>query len=69
MKKLKQTTKRYLMSSLVTFVGAFSATLLLSIDSIQLSSFTDGAIVGVIFTAIRAGVKALLELIVSKYGK
>jgi len=69
MKKIKSTTKRYILSSAVTFVGAFSATLLMQIDSIELSSFSDGAIVAVLFTAIRAGVKALLELTVSKYGK
>jgi len=56
---LKQ--KRYLVSSLVTFLTAFLTVILAQIDGITLESFKDGAIVGVVFTAIRAGIKALLE--------
>lgn len=54
-------TKRYLWSSLVTFIAAVVVVLLSEIDNITLESFKDGAIVGVLFTALRAGVKALLE--------
>ena len=66
---MKKSTKRYLISSAVTFGAVFAGSLLLNIDNIELSSFTDGVAVAVLFTALRAGVKAVLELIVIKYGK
>jgi hypothetical protein len=63
---MNETTKRYLISSLVTFLTAFAGVILIDIDKITLSSFSDGAIVGLVFTAGRAGVKAVLEFLLSK---
>jgi len=58
---MSQTTKRYLISSLVTFFTAFSLAVLPVIDSITLDNLYSGALVGVLFVGARAGVKALLE--------
>lgn len=65
-KIMSETTKRYLISSLITFLTAFAGVILIDIDKITLSSFSDGAIVGLVFTAGRAGVKAVLEFLLSK---
>lgn len=58
---MKETTKRYLISSGVTFITTFCVVLLANIDNITIESFKDGAFVGIMFTALRAGVKGLLE--------
>lgn len=58
---MKQSTKKYIVSSVVTFISAFALAILPTIDSLSVSSFTDGAIVAVMFTGIRAGIKALIE--------
>jgi len=57
--------KRHLISAGVTFITAFAATFLLSIDSISLESIKDGSVIAVLFTAIRAGIKGLLEMTVN----
>ena len=61
---MNKTLKRYIVSSLVTFATAFATVLLASIDSITLETIKTGAVVSVLFVALRAGVKALLESLV-----
>ena len=61
----KQTMKRYVISSLVTFLTGFSIVLLGEIDNITLESFKDGSIIGVAFACARAGVKAVLEYFIN----
>lgn len=63
----KENIKRYLISSGVTFITAFCVVLLANIDSLTLESFKDGAFIGIMFTALRAGVKGLLEFIVANF--
>lgn len=60
----KENIKRYLLSSLITFVTAFAMVVLSQIDSITLESFKDGSLIGLLFVAIRAGFKAVLELVI-----
>jgi hypothetical protein len=62
---IKATTKRYLISSLVTFFTGVGVVLLSQWDSISLQAFKDGTIVGVVFVAVRAGFKALIEYLLS----
>lgn len=62
---MNKTLKKYLISSLITFVTTFAIALLASIDSITLETIKTGAIAGVLFTAARAAVKSVLEYIVS----
>lgn len=57
----KDNIKRWIISSGVTFLTAFSTVLLLQWDSVTLDSLKDGSLVGIAFTATRAGVKGLLE--------
>jgi hypothetical protein len=52
---------KYLVSSGITFLASVVMVLLSQWDNITLSSFMDGSIVGIVFVAIRAGVKALFE--------
>lgn len=61
---MSQTTKRYLTSSLITFFTAFSLAVVPVIDSITLDNLYNGALVGVLFVGVRAGVKALLEFLI-----
>lgn len=62
-------TKKYLISSLVTFLTGFGLTFLAQIDSITLSSFKDGTLVALIFVACRAAIKALIEWCLSETAK
>lgn len=64
---MKQTILRYFMSSIITFLAGVAMVLLASWDQITLESFKTGAIAGVAFLAIRAGVKALIEMFLTWY--
>lgn len=63
---MKQQYKDLLISSLITFVTGIAVVLLTEIDSLTLESIQTGAWVGILFASVRAGVKAVLQLIVSK---
>lgn len=59
------TIKRYILSSAVTFTGAFLT--VLSVDFNQITNpqtLTFGVIVSLILVAVRAGAKAVIEAIV-----
>lgn len=64
--KLSKVQKKWLMSSVVTFVTGFGMVLLANIETITMKSFSDGAIMGVLFMATRAGIKAVLEYFFAK---
>lgn len=59
--------QRYIVSSIVTFLGAFCVVLVSDIDSITIASFKDGAVLGLIFVAVRAGIKAVLEWVIATF--
>lgn len=59
--------KRWLISTGVTFAAGFAIAVIPQLDSLELSSLKDGALVGVIFAGVRAGVKAALEAFVAWY--
>lgn len=63
----KQVILRYVVSSAITFFAGFSIVLLAQIDSLTVESLKDGSFIGVLFLAVRAGVKALLEAAVAAY--
>jgi hypothetical protein len=54
--------KRWALSTLVTFLTGFCMVLVAQIDQITLASFADGTFVGIVFAAVRAGVKGVMEL-------
>lgn len=64
-KTKKEILKDYAVSSFITFIAAFA--LVIATDpSFNVQSFSDGAIVGVLLAALRAGVKAVVEYFVVK---
>ena len=58
---MNKTLKRYIISSLITFLGGFLAIILVNIDNITLDSFKDGTVAGILFLAVRTGLKGLIE--------
>ncbi len=64
---LSPTTKKWILSSAITFVAAFCIAVLPSIDTITTESLRNGAIIGLILTGVRAAVKALMEGFVAWY--
>lgn len=57
--------KRYLISSLVTFVSVFLLTLGASVSSLDTTpAITSSAIVALLLTAVRAALKASIEAVV-----
>jgi len=58
---MNETIRRYGFSTFVTFLTGFCIVLVAQIDSLTLESFRDGTIIGVVFAAVRAGVKAVIE--------
>lgn len=58
---MKQVTKRYIQSTVVTFLTGFCTVLIADWDKLNLQSFVDGSYVGLLFSAVRAGVKSLIE--------
>lgn len=65
---IKSNWKRYLLSSLITFLGAFLLVIYMEIDNITTGSFRDGTVWGIVFVAVRAGTKALIELFLFAVG-
>ena len=57
--------KRYLISSGISFLTGFAVVVLANIETVTLESFTNGAVVGLLFAALRAGFKGLLETLLS----
>lgn len=62
---MNKTFKRHLISGAITFLTGFAIVLLANIDTLTLQNLQEGAWVGVGFTAIRAGIKGVLELFIS----
>lgn len=63
------TWKRHLRSAGVTFLSGVLVILLANWDSITLESFMDGGALGVLFLAVRGGVKALAEFMLATMAK
>lgn len=57
--------KRWLLSSLIFFLTGFCLVFVMSIDSLTLESLRDGSLVGALFVAARAGVKAVIEAFIA----
>ena len=61
-KAVEKNWKRYLISSGVTFISIFLIVIVSEIDNITLGSFRNGVMLGILFSAIRAGIKGILEV-------
>jgi len=62
----KKTIKRYLISSGVTFLATFLLVVATSLDTLNLETLTSGAVIGILVTAFRAGIKSLAEYLLVK---
>lgn len=61
--------REYVKSSFITFVASAAIAILPELDSLTVDSIRNGAIVGVVFVAGRAGVKAVIEAFIAWYMK
>jgi len=61
---MTQTIKRYLISSAVSFLTGFALIMGTEIDNITLEAVKNGAWIGTLFLAVRAGLKAIFEMLV-----
>lgn len=57
------------MSTLITFFAGFASVFILAVDDLTLEAVKAGALVGVIFSATRAGFKAVLEAFIAWYAR
>ena len=53
--------KRHLISASNTFLAGFAAELLVNFNNITFETLADGSIYAMLFVALRAGIKAILE--------
>jgi hypothetical protein len=58
---MSKKAKHYIQSSIITFLTGFCLVLIADWNTITLSAFRDGALMGLLFSAIRAGIKAVIE--------
>ncbi len=62
---MSKTTKRYLISSLITFLSMFLLTIGAQLSTISVETITVSSVFGILAVAVRAGVKALAEVYIS----
>lgn len=60
--KRKAVINRYVKSSIITFLTGFCLVFVANIDNINLDSLGEGTVMGLVFLAVRGGIKAVLEL-------
>lgn len=61
---MNENMKRYIMSSVVTFLTTFAIYFVSVIDDVTLASLVDGTLLSLLFTGARAGIKAVLEMFI-----
>lgn len=61
--------KKEFKSFLITFVVGFLLVIYDQLDNFTIEAFKSGAYLGVIFGAVRAGVKAMVEMFLKAYNK
>lgn len=63
---MNQTLKEHLKSGTITFITGFAFAIVPVIDSISLESIQDGTALAIVFVALRAGIKAIIEYFLTK---
>ena len=58
---MKETTKRYIISSLITFTSVFLLVIGVQLETLDSASLSTSSIMGILTVAVRAGVKAVTE--------
>ena len=61
--------KAELKSFAITFFVGFAMVIYDQLDTLTLEAFKNGALLGLIFGAVRAGIKGMVELFISVYSK
>ncbi len=63
-----QTVSRYIVSTLVTFAAGFAIVVAPALDDgVTLASIQDGTVIGILFSGARAGIKMVLESLITWY--
>jgi len=62
---MNKKTKEYLRSSLITFLTGFAIVILPAIETLDLQNLEAGALAGILLTATRMGIKAVIEYFIS----
>lgn len=65
-KILKENYKRYAISSAITFGTSFLLVLVTELQSLDVESIERSVAFGILFTALRAGIKSLVEYLNGK---
>lgn len=63
---MSDTTKRYIVSSIVTFIAGFALAIYPLLNDISIETLTKASIGGLLFAGTRAGIKALIEYLFIK---
>lgn len=68
MKFIKEHWRRYIISSLITFLAGAAIEIVPLLNELTVEAVRDGALIGILFVAIRAGFKAVIEAFIGWYG-
>jgi hypothetical protein len=62
-----ETMKRFLVSSLITFIASFGIAVLPMIDKLTLENLGWSTVIALLFTGVRGGLKSAIEFTVYSY--
>lgn len=65
---IKNNWKRYLVSSVITFLAAFLFVIYPELDTLSTLDLKDGTAIGLLVSGIRVGIKAVIEYLLSLMG-
>lgn len=58
---MNKTLKLHIISGIISFLSGFAVVFLANIDSLSVASLENGALISLLFVAVRMGVKYLLQ--------
>jgi hypothetical protein len=66
---INETVKRYFLSTLITFLAGVAIAVVPELDTLSLQDVEQGALIGLLFSGVRLGVKMTLEFFLEWYAK
>lgn len=66
---LKENWQDYVRSSFITFLAGVAFEIAPLLDNITLHDVQDGAILGILFVAVRGGIRAVVQAFIGWYSK
>jgi len=63
---MSKTTTRYIVSTIITFTAGFLVVITPEISTLSMESIQGGALIALILTGVRAGIKAVAEAFLMK---